>query len=457
MNAYVKPVAWLVTGAFVAAIACVVVARRGAASRSAPPKSSAVQASASVPSDSQSKSADARTSPSPDEEPTPAKSSAKSEPAKEETVKYEEPTVEEDTGDAPPPFWLYPQRVKSVGAVLNRTVMAAQTNGGAGLDRIGLQLLDSTNALLRAAGAVMLVEALGKLDDSILDRLLADEDITVPLTLLGWLQDMRKSEIASSILDKWKQKGLDPLLLMEALDSGPIESGAGRAALKLIKSSVAPEEAQDFFNTVARDASQTYSVRLEAAMLLRDVMPFDEYQAEIESIAGAARHTQEKASARRAGPPSDAGTPPGRPSSPPSMGGRSRRGQSPEESPSSPSAEGRLWQTGISKLANNVRGPVEVMQGPPRVMVDDVDIAFGQPTSTTLEDFSLALDYALSRDDALIQKGVTDSVNGYLADIKKQRLPDEQQVLVRRLEAQLTALPAKERDDIPPLFNDAPP
>jgi len=255
------------------------------------------------------------------------------------------------------------------------------------------QLLRAPSPLLRTVGALLLNQMRG-LDEDTLRLLASDENLSVPLNVLGWLQDAGQFDGVENLQAMLGDATRDPEALREALDTDVLLEGGKRAVLSMMQPLLSPAEAGDLCRGYADDSRQPYSVRMKCAYLLRGTTDFEQYRENVAEMLAA--------------------------------------------------TEDRQWTKGLKRLAEQLEGPAAFHSGPPQLTVDDVDERLARPYPTMIEDLALYIEYVLSADGHTVDKGAAENLEEYLAEFNKKPWTPEQEASLRRLQSLTRRVAAEE-------------
>ncbi len=309
----------------------------------------------------------------------------------------------------PPDMDRPPLPISMLGQI-NSHVIQAQRTVGPEVGEYGQGLLDSTNAVLRMAGVAVLAANDG-LSEEILGKIASDDDLSVPINAMGWLYDQGHTDAAQLLNESLGSRNLDTQTLLELVDSdGLLESGS-RAVLEMLADGLSEEEARAVYESISEDATHAYSVRMKATLLLRDSATFTEFRDTVNTLKNQA------------------------------------------------SADDALWQEGITRLADNLAGPVAVHENNTSLTASDVDEMLAREYPMTLEDLAQHLEYVAGHDEAFIQEGASARLAEHLAELKDRPWTEDQQVSLARIETIATQLAALERpaSEAPPGVPQPPP
>lgn len=316
---------------------------------------------------------------------------------------------------------LTPAVPASVESLLWRSCQALATNRMVDVPAYGLRMLSSTGAFTRLTGAVFMIENQRRLDGTVMERLIDDEAIFVPLTALGWLREAGLKSYADQFEALWLRRPETLAALTDALRNEPLSAVAGRAALGLLdRAQWSPEEKRELFLDVLADAQSDYGTRWQAALLLRDQMDFADYQATIRDSLDI-----QPAATRAGAQPTDAKT-------------AARAVTAPAD---------QAFSLAMQLLNERTAGPVEVMSGPVTLTRDDADLFFAHESAVMLEHVAAWVERAAEKPQSVIVRtGFTAAVKDYLAEIPRDELPAAQLLALRRIESNLDTVRALESE-----------
>lgn len=321
----------------------------------------------------------------------------------------------EASGPPPPQTDGRPDTPPAIGdaeagmaAQMHQLVRQHLREGGPTTAPLAQDLIASDDPLLRATGAALLSE-LGKLTDELLRQIAEDPDKAVPLSVLGWLRDGGHAEDANTLIDELGAGGMTPEQMLAILNGGQLDSSAGRAVLDLIGAGMDAGEALGVYSALSGDPHQDYSLRMMAALAMRDTLPFPEYRSEIAALK------------------SEAG-------------------------------DDEVWLEGLARLGERLAGPLPLRMGPVELKSSDIDLMVAREYPKMLEDLALWIEYALNKDDAIIQRGVSERLFQHLEAFDRRPWTEEEMLSLRRVHTALDQLVEAEAQrginmssDLPPM------
>ncbi len=310
---------------------------------------------------------------------------------------------------------LFPRLPMTMEAAIWRAYQMLSTNPAVDPAALGSKMLSSTNAWVRTTGAIWILEKNRTLPPEILDRLLADEQAFVPLTVLGWMIDSGLPAEAESFETRWKNAPDDAWqAAVHALAEEPLNGTAGRAALWLAnRSPWTDDEKRDWMAGVAGNDETAYDIRWKAALLLRSRLPPAEYRQQVLAWLNPGALPSPL-------PPPD-GIPP-------------EAGQDPSP-----------FTLAITMLNSRIAGP-ETLAAHPVLAADDPDLLFAQESSLMLENIALWVEAATESDALHIEPGFTQSLARHLDELPLDELPANQRLALRRIQSRLPALAQREHN-----------
>ncbi len=309
---------------------------------------------------------------------------------------------------------LFPQEPMRMESAIWRAYQMVSTNPSADAARLGSEMLSSTSAWVRATGAIWMLEKNGHLEPEILDRLLADEEVFVPLTVLGWMLDSGSRTEAGQLEAKWKDAPDGAWqAALHALDEDRLGSMAGRAALWMAERSDWSEaEKGTLMVDVALDPEVAYDVRWKAALLLQGHMDLDRYRQITSHLLDA-----------------ESLPPPFLP-----------EGDEPENNEPGIDA----FRIAMFMLNERMAGPASFAEHPV-LTDDDAHLFFAQESSLMLENVALWVEAIVDQRSADAEAGFASTISRHLADLPEEELPANQRMALRRIQSRMEALVQIER------------
>jgi len=283
-----------------------------------------------------------------------------------------------------------------MSAQMNSIVKQYQATAGPEVLALGQQLLVATNPTLRVVGMALISENNG-MSDEVLKQVADDEDISVPLNSLGWLLDTGELESADKLAIFMEGQSVTAGMLENAIDTDALTESGNRAAMNILVDSLTGEESRALFASISEDETHEYSVRMKAAMLLRETLDFDAFRNEIAELNNAADE------------------------------------------------EDALWDEGILRLNNSIQGPAEIHSGAPTLTPSDVDMMLAREYPMTLEDMAQQLEYVIRQPNAYIQEGTTERLIQRVAENRNRPQTEDQQPCLTRIETIIEQLPEMEQ------------
>lgn len=310
---------------------------------------------------------------------------------------------------------LFPRLPMSMEAAIWRAYQMLATNPAVDPAALGSKMLSSTSAWVRTTGAIWILEKNRQLPPEVLDRLLADEQAFVPLTVLGWMIDSGLPAEAVQFETRWINAPSDAWqAAVHALAEEPLNGMAGRAALWLAdRSPWTDDEKREWMAGVAGNDETAYDIRWKAALLLRSRLPSADYR----------RHVL--AWLNPGALPSPLPPPDGAPPNP---------GQDPSP-----------FTLAMTMLNARIAGP-ESLAAQPVLAADDPDLLFAQESSLMLENIALWVEAATESQAIAVQPGFTASLARRLDELPLDELPANQRLALRRIQSRLPALAQRERN-----------
>ena len=320
------------------------------------------------------------------------------------------------------------------GQALEAKVMravAALPPGDDALEGAARRMLASSEPAERLEGAAILA-AVGLLTSADLEGFAQEEELPVPLTLLGWLNDGGYLDLRDQLLLRLGEAGRDPEALRRELRSPEIGPSARRALLEHLSPELDPDAAQALFRSLATHSGLEYEVRLLAATHLAGTR-------EPGSNLQLLRALQSDAA-------SGIEVPPGSEDEPPDSTAVSL-----EADPA--------WERGLARLIERNQVPPGLYPGTPPVTVFAIQADLATAHPTTLTDLATYLGYALTREDLMVQTGATGELEDRLVQYEEDapNLPVAEQASLRRLRGYLERLHAIEQVTGSQVVVDAPP
>jgi hypothetical protein len=288
-----------------------------------------------------------------------------------------------------------PASAPSLLGQINATVAEAAAVAGPRAVELGRGLLAATNAGLRVAGVAVLSEH-GGLTAELLAAVAADADLAVPLNAMGWLADTGKRAQADTLAGSLAARGVSADDVIALMDTGRLNAAGSREALDVLSGSLPADEARVLYASVSEDAAHQYSVRMKAALLMRDTVDFETYRTAVGALQRA----------------------------------------SSEDDP--------LWQEGITRLATRLQGPAPVHEATAALTPSDVDALLAREYPMTLEDLAQNLEWIASRESVYVKPGTAAHLAARIAELKKQPWTADQQTALTRVETVAAELPALE-------------
>ena len=306
---------------------------------------------------------------------------------------------------------VMPMRMESA---IWRGYQMLATNPAVDAAALGEQMLSATNAWVRTTGAIWMLEKNHHLEPEILNRLLADEEAFVPLTVLGWMLDSGIGAEAEQFEARWKAAPQEAWeAAIQALADQPLKSMAGRAALWMAERSDWPEaEKSDWMAAAAEDENSVYDVRWKAAMMLRRHMDHAAYrQLVLDLLDVEALPTP---------------FPPDNPEE--------------DTGPDIPA-----FTIAMGLLNERVAGPAAVVEHPV-LTGEDADWFFTQESSLMLENVALWVEAIVDQGAVDVSPGFAAGISRHLAELPAEELPANQRLTLRRIQSRLDALAQIERE-----------
>jgi hypothetical protein len=257
-------------------------------------------------------------------------------------------------------------------------------------------MMCSTSAVIRAAGAILLAKA-QTLDERELNALATHDDLSVPLTVLEWLRDAGRLAEADDLCGKLRQRGVDESVVTSLLKDGGMKVAGGRLILDMMQPSLAPDAAQGLYLSLANDESQDYGLRMKSALYLRDVVSFEEYRQVVNDMTNMATR----------------GDP--------------------------------LWADGLQRLAERLEGPVELVDGPPSLLLEDVHSMLARENPTDLEELALEMERVVGQPNSRVGAGTTVLLAEGLMALKNKPLSDDDQAALARINQIMSRVSAIEQ------------
>lgn len=311
-----------------------------------------------------------------------------------------------------PPGVALPLQPMGRDALIWRAYKAAHTNPAIDIAAVGFDMLSGESALVRATGAVWMLEANGRLNASVIDQLIADDDVLVPLTAIGWMFDHGLLSDAQQFERRWQASQESWRKALDALYEESLGGMAGRAALNLVeRSSLSAEEKTDLLKSVAGSTTLPYETRWEATMRLMGLMGMSEYQMLVADLLDLPRtdtpEAQAQAQARRI----------------------------------------RLtdFHGAMMLLNQRVSGPEVALQQALVLTPDDADLFFAEESSIMLENLALWVEAATDRGLVSVRSGFTDAIRKHLESYPEDALPANQALIMQRIQVRLPNLRQMEK------------
>lgn len=295
------------------------------------------------------------------------------------------------------------EKPDSLAAQIDSFVEQSKRTAGPRSVELGERLFSSEDPLLRVAGMAVLGEQ-EALTSEELEAVASDDDLSVALNSLAWLRDHGYQEPTEELSSLLAERDLDSDDLVDTLYEGQLDASGSRAALDMLAEEMDAEQRTALYQDVSRDQARDYSVRMKAALRLREDMEFEEYRNEVNRI-------------------------------------RSRA-----------TDDDSLWQEGISRLSESLKGPAEVVGGTPTLTGDDVDELLAREYPMMLEDLAQQLEYVTSREDAYISTEAVEALDQRLQELQDRPWDANQKVRLERIESIAKILPdfADPPEDTPP-------
>lgn len=296
----------------------------------------------------------------------------------------------------------------SMVAQLRRLVGQARGQIGPEAERMAVQLLAADSPILRVAGAAILSE-FDRLGDEALAKIAEDPDLSVPLDVLGWLNDTGRQSHSLALYRALERRGVSSSDLLDLVTSGELTAAGSRMALDLVHGDLGPDEAAGLYEQIGTNSAQEYSVRMKAVLLLRDTMEFVDYREQVNAMRDAAA-------------PGEA-----------------------------------LWTEGMSRLATRLVGPVQVHEAPPALTPENVDMMLAREYPTMLEDLALYVEYLANREGMYVGSGAADRLDARIREIEDSPRSEEEQHSLVRLRSLVGYLRSVESTNPPPARASPPP
>ncbi len=327
-----------------------------------------------------------------------------------ELIDNEKGLADKEKAERPPEMNQDNDAPRSMLAQINGFVQESKRTVGPEAIKLGEQLLDSTNPVLRVAGTAVLAANDGLTDD-VLKKIAEDDDLAVSLNATGWLFDSGYNDAAQSIKNALAGRGVSKDKLLDLIADTDLNSSGSRLALELLSDKVSQDEARDIYGSVGADEAMSYSVRMKALMELKKKVSFVEYRDTVNDLYQKSM------------------------------------------------ADDAIWQEGIKRLSESLQGPVQVLSGTETLMVDDIDAALAREYPMTLEDLAQKLENTVSSDDSYIQEGTAKRLQERLKELNDRPWTEEQQISLNRINAIIQKLKEKEKplEEAPPLNPGLPP
>ena len=265
----------------------------------------------------------------------------------------------------------------------------------------------------RVAGAVILA-ALGILDADTIVALAAEKDPTVPLNVLGWLEDSGDVLSAEMMVNALAGEGWDVVHLMDSV-SAPSLSPSGRRALIALAAGSPDEEGavSQGLLQVAASPEQPLDVRAKAAAELRGLL---DPEALTRELAGATSLTSRAPAPKGAKPSASA------------------------------AVDHPAWAPLRERLTRDLKAPPGLAPAMNEMTLFDLQewTASGPLLIQTIE-MASRIEQVLRDPEARVEPGVAAALAGYVAEAEQdQALSPGAQVALRRIKSRLAVLAAAE-------------
>lgn len=157
--------------------------------------------------------------------------------------------------------------ILSPSSQLSRTIEQMQNSALVPLDEYGRTMLSSTNATLRAMGAILMFKG-GALDETVLQQIADDEDVAVPILVLEWIRDYGNLDKAGELAGLLVGRGLDTEWLADQIMTNRFAMGGGRVAVDLLADSLSEEDRWDMLGEIAMEEDVHYALRMRSLLRL---------------------------------------------------------------------------------------------------------------------------------------------------------------------------------------------
>jgi len=235
--------------------------------------------------------------------------------------------------------------------------------------------------------AIMLRAELNLLGDEALDRLLEQADKATLWNARGFFEDFGFVQSAVELATLIEAQQFSYSDLMDLLNDDRLISAGEHAVLEALRAVEDKETLVKTLPNLALNERLDYSSRMKIILMMRDVLPFIEYRAWVNSLPAALEND----------------------------------------------ASATAWNEGTKALKQRLAGPLPLVSGPLIVNKEGVDLIFNQPYNGALEDLMMMLEHAMSSEKNYIQEGVGKHIQSYIAETINPMVLETDDPRIRKL------------------------